>query len=94
MASLSARFEAIIAALYYARTGVVGAIMLGFGRALPDRDDVALFDLLSRADDVGHPGSVESRADLVAGEKTVDMHGLLEPRLDQFGRGFKHSLPP
>jgi phosphate transport system permease protein len=28
------RFEAIRAALYYARTGVVGAIMLGFGRAL------------------------------------------------------------
>ena len=28
------RFEAIQAALYYARTGIVGAIMLGFGRAL------------------------------------------------------------
>jgi phosphate transport system permease protein len=28
------RFEAISAALHYARTGVVGAIMLGFGRAL------------------------------------------------------------
>ena len=28
------RFEAISAALYYARTGIVGAIMLGFGRAL------------------------------------------------------------
>jgi phosphate transport system permease protein len=28
------RFEAIGAALYYARTGIVGAIMLGFGRAL------------------------------------------------------------
>jgi phosphate transport system permease protein len=28
------RFEAIAAALYYARTGIVGAIMLGFGRAL------------------------------------------------------------
>jgi phosphate transport system permease protein len=28
------RFEAIRAALYYARTGVVGAVMLGFGRAL------------------------------------------------------------
>jgi phosphate transport system permease protein len=28
------RFEAIRAALYYARTGVIGAIMLGFGRAL------------------------------------------------------------
>ena len=28
------RFEAITAALYYARTGIVGAIMLGFGRAL------------------------------------------------------------
>jgi phosphate transport system permease protein len=28
------RFEAIRAALYYARTGIVGAIMLGFGRAL------------------------------------------------------------
>jgi len=28
------RFEAIRAALHYARTGVVGAIMLGFGRAL------------------------------------------------------------
>ena len=28
------RFEAIIAALFYARTGIVGAIMLGFGRAL------------------------------------------------------------
>ena len=28
------RFEAIKAALYYARTGIVGAIMLGFGRAL------------------------------------------------------------
>ena len=28
------RFEAIRAALFYARTGVVGAIMLGFGRAL------------------------------------------------------------
>ena len=28
------RFEAISAALYYARTGVVGSIMLGFGRAL------------------------------------------------------------
>jgi len=28
------RFEATRAALYYARTGVVGAVMLGFGRAL------------------------------------------------------------
>ena len=28
------RFEAITAALYYARTGIVGAVMLGFGRAL------------------------------------------------------------
>jgi phosphate transport system permease protein len=28
------RFEAIRAALYFARTGIVGAIMLGFGRAL------------------------------------------------------------
>lgn len=28
------RFEAISAALYYARTGIVGSIMLGFGRAL------------------------------------------------------------
>jgi phosphate transport system permease protein len=28
------RFEAIRAALYYARTGIVGAITLGFGRAL------------------------------------------------------------
>jgi phosphate transport system permease protein len=28
------RFEAIRAAVFYARTGVVGAIMLGFGRAL------------------------------------------------------------
>jgi len=28
------RFEAISAAVYYARTGIVGAIMLGFGRAL------------------------------------------------------------
>jgi phosphate transport system permease protein len=28
------RFEAIAAALFYARTGIVGAIMLGFGRAL------------------------------------------------------------
>lgn len=28
------RFEAIRAALYYARTGIVGGIMLGFGRAL------------------------------------------------------------
>mgnify|MGYP002784874503 CR=1 FL=1 len=28
------RFEAISAALYYGRTGIVGAIMLGFGRAL------------------------------------------------------------
>jgi phosphate transport system permease protein len=28
------RFEAIMAALYYARTGIVGAVLLGFGRAL------------------------------------------------------------
>ena len=28
------RFEAIRAALFYARTGIIGAIMLGFGRAL------------------------------------------------------------
>jgi phosphate transport system permease protein len=28
------RFEAISAALYFARTGIVGAVMLGFGRAL------------------------------------------------------------
>jgi phosphate transport system permease protein len=28
------RFEAIWAALFYARTGIIGAIMLGFGRAL------------------------------------------------------------
>jgi phosphate transport system permease protein len=28
------RFEAIRAALHYARTGIIGAIMLGFGRAL------------------------------------------------------------
>ena len=28
------RFEAISAALFYARTGIVGAVMLGFGRAL------------------------------------------------------------
>ena len=28
------RFEAIQAALYYARTGILGAVMLGFGRAL------------------------------------------------------------
>jgi phosphate transport system permease protein len=28
------RLEAITAALYYARTGIIGAIMLGFGRAL------------------------------------------------------------
>src|SRR5207244_10737783 len=28
------RFEAIRAALHYGRTGIVGAIMLGFGRAL------------------------------------------------------------
>jgi phosphate transport system permease protein len=28
------RFEAITAALYYARTGIIGSVMLGFGRAL------------------------------------------------------------
>ena len=28
------RFEAISAAVYYARTGIIGAVMLGFGRAL------------------------------------------------------------
>lgn len=28
------RFEAISAAIFYARTGIVGAVMLGFGRAL------------------------------------------------------------
>src|SRR5437762_327875 len=28
------RFEAISAAVYYARTGIIGSIMLGFGRAL------------------------------------------------------------
>jgi phosphate transport system permease protein len=28
------RFEAICAALHFARTGIVGAVMLGFGRAL------------------------------------------------------------
>ena len=28
------RFEAIMAAMYYARTGIVGAVMLGLGRAL------------------------------------------------------------
>src|ERR671938_1597248 len=28
------RFEAIRAALFYARTGILGAVMLGFGRAL------------------------------------------------------------
>ena len=28
------RFEAIAAALYYARTGIIGAVLLGFGRAL------------------------------------------------------------
>jgi phosphate transport system permease protein len=28
------RFEAIAAAIFYARTGIVGAVMLGFGRAL------------------------------------------------------------
>jgi len=28
------RFEAITAALYYARTGIIGAVLLGFGRAL------------------------------------------------------------
>jgi len=28
------RYEAIRAALFYARTGIIGAIMLGFGRAL------------------------------------------------------------
>ena len=28
------RFEAISAAVYYARTGIVGAVLLGFGRAL------------------------------------------------------------
>src|SRR5947208_3260701 len=28
------RFEAIRAALFYARTGIIGAVMLGFGRAL------------------------------------------------------------
>src|SRR5207253_6635620 len=28
------RFEAIRAALFFARTGIVGAVMLGFGRAL------------------------------------------------------------
>jgi len=28
------RFEAITAALFYARTGIIGAVMLGFGRAL------------------------------------------------------------
>jgi phosphate transport system permease protein len=28
------RYEAISAAVYYARTGVIGAVMLGFGRAL------------------------------------------------------------
>ena len=31
------RFEAISAALFYARTGIVGAVMLGFGRALGER---------------------------------------------------------
>ena len=28
------RFEAIRAAMFFARTGIVGAVMLGFGRAL------------------------------------------------------------
>src|SRR5439155_12212253 len=28
------RFEAIRAAMFYARTGIIGAVMLGFGRAL------------------------------------------------------------
>ena len=28
------RFEAIRAALFYARTGIIGSVMLGFGRAL------------------------------------------------------------
>ena len=30
------RFEAIRAAVFYARTGIIGAVMLGFGRALGD----------------------------------------------------------
>ena len=34
IAFLTTRFEAISAALSYARTGIVGATMLGFGRAL------------------------------------------------------------
>jgi phosphate transport system permease protein len=36
------RFEAIAAALHYARTGIVGAVMLGFGRALGETMAVTL----------------------------------------------------
>jgi phosphate transport system permease protein len=36
------RFEAIRAALFYARTGIIGAVMLGFGRALGETIAIAL----------------------------------------------------
>ena len=36
------RFEAIRAALFYARTGIIGAVMLGFGRALGEKMAVTM----------------------------------------------------
>ena len=52
------RWEAIRMALFYARTGIVGAVMLGFGRAL-------------RGDDGGDDGHREQPADIVVALRTA-----------------------
>ena len=44
------RFEAIQTALFYARTGIVGAVMLGFGRALGETMAVTMVIGNTRAD--------------------------------------------
>jgi phosphate transport system permease protein len=46
------RFEAIRAALFYARTGIVGAVMLGFGRALGETMAVTM--VIGNGQDIPH----------------------------------------
>jgi len=56
------RFEAISAALYFARTGIVGAVMLGFGRALGETMAVTM--VIGNGQDL--PVSLFSQANTIA----------------------------
>ena len=78
------RFEAIRAALFYARTGIIGAIMLGFGRALGETMAVTMVignnpqDLAVAVRAAVHDGGRHRQRIHAKRPTTLYLHALIE----------------